>query len=190
MILAALIYLDGQGVVLWSLLACTIHELGHWAVILLLGGKVRALRITAVGAEMELDSLHSLSYGKEIAAALAGPTVNLMIAGISAFSGWHLFAGLNLCFGVLNLIPVFPLDGGRALMFALTGLGLSIADMIIRVVSVVFSGVLLGLGWAAWRNWGNVTLFFTALWLTYKVLKPPAAHSSPLPSETCNLSRE
>lgn len=190
MILAALIYLDGQGVVLWSIFSCAIHELGHWTVILLLGGKVHALRITAVGAEMELDPLHSLSYGKEIVAALAGPAVNLMIAGIAAFCGWHLFAGLNLCFGVLNLSPVFPLDGGRALMFALTGLGLSIADMIIRVVSVVFSGVLLGLGWAAWRNWGNVTLFCTALWLTYKVLKPPSKLSSLFPSETCDPSRE
>lgn len=171
LVLAALIYLDGQGLVLWSILACVIHELGHWVMIMLMGGKVRALRLTVVGAEMKLDTQHSLSYGREVAAALAGPAANLLTAWISVLGGWHLFAGLNLCFGVLNLIPVFPLDGGRALSFALAVCDLQVADIIIRALSVVFSGVLLGLGWAAWRECGNITLLCTAIWLTSKVLK-------------------
>lgn len=175
--LAALIYLDGQNVVLWSLFACVIHELGHWTMIFLVGGKVTALRITAIGAEMKLDTTRSLSYGKEVSVALAGPAVNLMTAGFCALNGWHLFAGLNLCFGVLNLIPILPLDGGRALMFSLAFLGSRTTDRIIQVVSVVFSGALLGLGWSAWRNWGNVSLLCTSLWLMYKVFKSSATIS-------------
>lgn len=171
LLLAALLYLDGQGVVLWSLLACFVHEFGHWSVILLAGGRVCALRLTAVGAEMTLDSEHPLSYAGEVAAALAGPAANLLMAGLSALGGWYLFVGLNLCFGALNLVPVFPLDGGRALTFALEGAELRGADRILRAASVVFSGALLGLGWAAWRSMGNLTLLCTALWLMYKVMK-------------------
>lgn len=171
LVLAVLIYLDGQRLVLWSLFACTIHELGHWVMILLMGGKVRALRLTMVGAEMKLDTRNSLSYGREVAAALAGPALNLLTAWICILGGWYLFAGLNLCFGILNLVPVFPLDGGRALAFALAASDLHASDTIIRVISIVFSGVLLGLGFAAWREWGNMTLLITAIWLIGGMLK-------------------
>ena len=54
-------YLDRQGVVPLALLACALHELGHWAALRALGARVRRVRLTAVGAEMEVD--RGLSYG-------------------------------------------------------------------------------------------------------------------------------
>ena len=45
-------YLDRQGVVPLALLACALHELGHWAALRALGARVRRVRLTAVGAEM------------------------------------------------------------------------------------------------------------------------------------------
>ena len=169
--MAGLIYLDGQGLVLWSLFACIIHEMGHWITIWLLGGKVRALRLTMIGAEMELDTRCQLSYGREVAASLAGPAANLLAAWLSVIGEQYLFAGLNLCFGIMNLIPIFPLDGGRALSFALAKYSLQASDMIVRGISIVLSGILLGLGWAAWRMWGNITLLCTSIWLMLGVLK-------------------
>ena len=56
-------YLDRQGVVPLALLACALHELGHWAALRALGARVRRVRLTAVGAEMEVD--RTLSYGGE-----------------------------------------------------------------------------------------------------------------------------
>ena len=47
-------YLDRQGVVPLALLACALHELGHWAVLRALGARVRRVRLTSVGAEMEV----------------------------------------------------------------------------------------------------------------------------------------
>ena len=168
--LAALIYLDGQ-LVLWGVLACVLHECGHWAVIVLLGGRVRALRLTAVGAEMELDGRRPLSYGREAAAALAGPAVNLIAAALSARAGAYLFAGLNLCFGLLNLLPIGALDGGRALSCVLLAWSPRTAGTAARAVSILLSGALLGLGWAAWRGCGNLTLLCTSAWLMAGVLK-------------------
>lgn len=167
---AALIYLDGQGLVLLGALACLLHEAGHWAAISLLGGRVCALRLTAVGAEMKLDPCRPLSYGREFAAALAGPAVNLVTACFSIWKGWFLFAGMNFCFGVLNLLPIAPLDGGRALSCALNARWPRMADTVVRAISVVFSGALLGLGWAAWKGWGNLTLLCAAVWLLLGVL--------------------
>ena len=168
---AALIYLDGQGLVLRGALACALHEAGHWAAIALLGGRVRALRLTAVGAEMELDPRRPLSYGRELIAALAGPAANLLMAVLSIRNSWYLFAGMNLCFGVLNLLPICPLDGGRALSCALNARWPRTADRVVHMLSAVFAGALLGLGWAAWRGWGNLTLFCAAVWLLVGVLQ-------------------
>lgn len=171
MIAAILIYLDGQGLVFWCVLASALHELGHWVVIVLLGGGVCTLRLTAVGAEMELDPERPLSYGREAAAALAGPIVNLLLAWGCARLGAYLFAGMNLCFGLLNLLPVGPLDGGRALSCLLNVIWPQKAEPAMSMVSAVLSGALLGLGWAAWRGWGNLTLLCTALWLMVGALK-------------------
>lgn len=168
---AALLYLDGQGLVLRGALACVLHEGGHWAAITLLGGSVRSLRLTIVGAEMELDPRRPLSYGQELIAAVAGPAANLLAAWFSVRNGWYLFAGMNFCFGLLNLLPICPLDGGRALSSALNARWPQAADAVVHTISVLFSGALLGLGWAAWRGWGNLTLFCTAVWLLAGVLK-------------------
>lgn len=171
MVAAVLIYLDGQGLFFQGALACILHELGHWAAIVLQGGRVHSLHLTAVGAEMELDPRRPLSYGREAIVALAGPAVNLLLAWISVRTGGYLFAGLNLCFGMLNLLPIRPLDGGRALFCILAVRWPVLAERVIGAASVLMAGALLGLGWAAWRGWGNLSLLCTAAWLLAGTLK-------------------
>ena len=167
---AALIYLDGQ-LIFWVALAGVLHEWGHWMALTLLGGRLRALRLTAVGAEMELDDRCPLSYPREAAAALAGPAVSLSTAWLAAKAGWHLFSGINLSLGALNLLPIRALDGGRALFCALASRRPQLADRAVGAASVLLSGALLGLGWAAWRGWGNLTLLCTSAWLLAGALK-------------------
>ncbi len=114
-------YLDRQGVVPLALLACALHELGHWAALRALGARVRRVRLTAVGAEMEVD--RTLSYGGELLAALAGPGANLALAlAFSPLTGGGLFAGLNLALACFNLLPVGQMDGGRVLRCVLAWL--------------------------------------------------------------------
>lgn len=170
-LLALLIYLDGQGIVLQALFACVIHECGHWLTIRALGGRVYSLHLSAVGAEMKLDTERPLSYPREAAAALAGPAVNLLAAFVSARRGYYLFAGLNLCFGVLNLIPVFPLDGGRALRCMLDQLCPQCTETVLGILMPVFTGGMLGLGYAAWKAWGNLSLLLVACWMLCCMLK-------------------
>lgn len=94
-------YLDRDRIVPLVMAACLLHELGHYLAIRLLGGDVKLIRLTAVGAEMVLS--RPLSYGREGAAALAGPLVNLMLAALFCRWSWgQLFAGLNLVLGLLQ----------------------------------------------------------------------------------------
>ena len=96
--------------------AAAIHELGHWLVLRHWGVQTACLRLTVFGAEM-ISVSAGLSYGKELAAVLAGPLANLLWGLLLAWLGgpWLVPAGANLVLCAFNLLPVRPLDGGRAL---------------------------------------------------------------------------
>lgn len=97
--------------------AAALHELGHLAALRLLGGAVTALRISVFGAELAAEG-GRLSYGRELAAVLAGPLTNLLAGLALARLGYPAAAGAHLVLCAFNLLPVRPLDGGRALYLA------------------------------------------------------------------------
>lgn len=97
--------------------AAAIHEMGHCLVLQALGAPIGGLRIGIFGAELATDR-RGLSYPGELAAVLAGPGANLLCAVLLTLLGrtrWAVFTGANLVLCVFNLLPVRPLDGGRAL---------------------------------------------------------------------------
>nr|WP_300167424.1 site-2 protease family protein [uncultured Flavonifractor sp.] len=167
---ALLYYLDSDGMVMLVLSACTLHELGHYIAIRLLGGQVARLRITCVGAEMVLSARRPLGSARELSAALAGPAVNLLLALGCAGLGksWWCFAGVNLALALFNLLPVGPLDGGRALGCLLTLAGKG--DWAEPAVALLSAGLCMGLTMGALLLWRagerNLTLLLVALWLT------------------------
>ena len=151
-------------------------RLGHWLVIRALGGRVTALRITCVGAEMRLSARCPLGYWQQIAAALAGPAVNLLAARMAVglgTEGAYCFAGLNLALAAFNLLPAVQLDGGRILWCILALLtSEERAERLLRVLSSALAvGLVLGALLLLWQGRGNLTLLITAVWL----LVPPAA---------------
>ena len=165
LLLAWLNYMDQQGIVPLAMTACLLHELGHYFAILALGFHIKSIRLTAIGAEMELES--GMGYWQEGVAALAGPGVNLLLAAVLCQWGHGiLFAGLNLVLGCFNLLPVGRLDGGRALYCTLALLlGPSWAERIIGVMDFTFTVVVLTLGVLLTGLGGNLTLLLVALWL-------------------------
>ena len=168
MLMGLLFLLDeGVGLLPPGLLACLVHELAHAAAIRALGGRIACVRLTAVGAEMELDSRRPLSCGGELAAALAGPMGSFLCAWAAAELGWWLLAGLSLGQGLFNLLPIPPLDGGRALYALLAGLGRAPegAGRLLTLFSAGALGLLFGLSLVLLRRYGNPTLTVTSLWL-------------------------
>ena len=110
----------------WQLLAvilsaAALHELGHLLVLRLLGARVRELRVSVFGAEL-MTSAARLSYPGEIAAVLAGPAVNLLCALVLGGAHAWVAAGAHLSLCLFNLLPVRPLDGGRAVYLAISWL--------------------------------------------------------------------
>ena len=165
LLLAWLNYLDRQGVVPLAMAACVLHELGHYGAICLMGGNVKEIRLTAIGAEMVLS--RPLDYWQEGAAALAGPAVNLLLARLCClWEGGALFAGINLALGCFNLLPVYRLDGGRALSCAVALLaGPDAAWRAGKWISQIIAALLLTAALLLFVLGGSVTLLLASLWL-------------------------
>lgn len=158
-------YLDRQGIFLLALAGCALHELGHYIMIRFLGGEITAVRLTAIGMEMELDS--PMSYCREGLAALAGPGTNLFAALLLCKWNWgRTFSGLNLILGCFNLLPVSVMDGGRAMACTLSLLmGPEPACAVGKRMDLFFTAVMLACGLLLAKGRGNFTMLMVALWL-------------------------
>lgn len=106
-----------------SLLA---HELGHTAVCLALGLRVRRVVIFLLGGATEIEG-EPHQPGEEYLVAIAGPLVTLVVAGLSLAGSaatpigtvphalLEMLAVSNLVVLIFNLLPGLPLDGGKVL---------------------------------------------------------------------------
>ena len=188
LLMAWLNYLDRQGIVPMPMAACLLHELGHWAVIRLLGGQISLVRLTAVGAEMVLRC--PMGYWQEGVSALAGPGVNLLLALIfCAWPGGAVFARLNLVLACFNMLPAGRLDGGRALYCTLALLaGPEWAGRIGRCLDGIWAAVLLVCGALLARFGGNITLLLVSLWLLTAAL--PEKYWDQNRNRTCHRRRK
>jgi stage IV sporulation protein FB len=130
-------------------LAAFIHEMGHWAAIRACKMEVNRFRIGLTGAKMETAGL---TAGQELFCSFAGPAV-----GFLAVFTVRWFPRLALCAlgqTVFNLLPVYPLDGGRCLqcLCRLLGLPKKITSLITCLTLCVlgilslYAGVVMGLG--------------------------------------------
>ncbi len=108
-LICLLLCLGGAETVLPFLLAAALHEAGHLLALGLLGIPVHRIELRASGAVIRAELR---GEPREAWAILAGPAVNLVLAG-ACFRLWPLFSFCCLALGLFNLLPVPALDGGR-----------------------------------------------------------------------------
>jgi Zn-dependent protease len=103
------------------------HELAHALVARAFGIPVRTISLFLLGGMAHITR-ESPSPRAEFLIAVAGPACSLAIGLVAALLGWAVWpiapamallglwlATMNIPLGIFNLVPAFPLDGGRVL---------------------------------------------------------------------------
>ena len=112
----------GQGFLLLNyLFAIVLHELSHAYVARKLGYVTKNITLTPFGMSLSLNT-SCMSPKDEIKIAIAGPVCNFILSLLllavwwispSTYNYTYLFCYANIVTCLFNLLPVFPLDGGR-----------------------------------------------------------------------------
>lgn len=170
---------QGLVFILLLFLCVLLHEFGHIFAARRYGVQTPDVILLPIGGVARLERIPE-QPGQELIIALAGPAVNVAIAILLflAIGGFNLAAGLqmtnpgvglfqrllaaNVFLALFNLIPAFPMDGGRVLRAALAyrigyARGTQIAASIGQGVALLF-----GL-WGLFT--GNAILLFIALFV-------------------------
>ncbi len=143
-----------------ALLAALLHEVCHITVLLLLGGTVRKFRISLTGCE--LDSTAPGNW-QAICSILAGPAGSLLL--MLFFRTAPKVAVCGLFHGLYNLLPLFPLDGGRMLQLLLYRVLPQKADTVLLVTGRVVCAVILLVSVSFVDSFGIIPVIIVLIWI-------------------------
>jgi len=174
---------EGAATAFWSAVytllafACVLlHELGHSLVALRHGIEVRDITLLPIGGVARLGEVPE-DPSTELKISIAGPLVNVGLVAVMlppfflAVAGGHLISGeatgglanllfvlilINAVMAAFNILPAFPMDGGRILRSTLARFmphvrATHVAVVVARVVAALMfvAGLLLGSPWLA-----------------------------------------
>lgn len=160
--LAALLLFLPLDWVLSAFTAALIHEMCHIAVLRMLGGKIRRVRISVRGCVLDAESPGDfVSFCSILAGPLGSMALLILAEPLPKIAVCGLFHGLY------NLLPLLPLDGGRGLHLILNHLVPKYADTVLlwmgrTTCCIVFAT-------AAWCSavfsWGITPIFLVLFWI-------------------------
>lgn len=127
------------------------HEFCHYLVLMFTGTAIDKIRIGIDGIRMDITDL---SVGMEFLCAVSGP-----FGGLLLLTFRRVFPELAICAllqSLYNMLPVYPLDGGRALKCVFHWICPRYADTLcqitelLTVISILFFGIAV--------DWGIVSI--------------------------------
>ena len=170
--LAAVYFFDTAEFALYVLIAAAAHELGHFLACRALGLRLECFEIEMWGFNLRVEGV--MPYRADVLAVLAGPFASLLLSLLAAaaarygvFQDGYLLAGLSFLFFFMNILPIYPLDGGRAL-YALVAskYGQEAADRVLAVAGCALILMVLSAGaYVFIHTRVNFTLLLVGAWL-------------------------
>ncbi len=163
-----------------SLAAVILHECAHARVAKKLGYELNVIKLMPYGAALCGDV--QLRPKHEVFIALAGPIFNLVIAVAMAATWWLLpssymftqaFCLANVYIGLFNLLPVYPLDGGRVTLGILSAkLKRKTACRVMRVTSIACGLIAIALFALSAVSHANLCLLSVGLFMIVSAFIP------------------
>lgn len=156
-------------------LTALLHEYGHAITAEKLGYKMNKISLMPYGAVVN-GAIEGLSYKDEVLVALAGPAANLLVCVFFVCLWWLIpecypytesVVFSNLSVVSVNLLPAWPLDGGRILSAGLSQItSRKKAMLIVRITGLACAAALLGLFvFSLIKRTVNISVLFFALFM-------------------------
>ena len=156
-----------------------LHEIMHLLIGVILGFKSQKIEMMPFGFFIDLKPKQEdyktkvIKYNK----AMAGPIFNLLM--VILFEKLNiekttkdLIIYSNFFIFIFNLIPIYPLDGGRILKsFLRIFYGKKTADNNIKIIASTVISILTFVGSIAILYYKNIAIFFILIYLWFLVLK-------------------
>lgn len=152
MLCCVLTYYGYVGLLCSYLLCLMIHEIAHSLAAARLGYKLNHIKVMPHGISIGGNNVF-FSYKDEIIIAISGPLSNfvLLILILSMWWLWPItyvytldFFAANVVIGVVNLLPVYPLDGGRVLLALLSQrISRMNAVKVLRIIGLIISSLII-----------------------------------------------
>ena len=121
------IYCEWFNGVFYYVVSVILHEYGHYFMAKILGYESQGIIFNVYGAGLQSNNI--FKNKDELMISVAGPLVNLVLIILTICSWWLFpasymysigFLRSNLSVMIFNLIPIYPLDGGRILVSCLS----------------------------------------------------------------------
>ena len=177
-----LFFMTSQIKIYITMMICAIlHELGHLIMGIILGMKPEKLEIIPIGIRItfklnikdinkKVKKANKLEI-KKILIAIAGPAINILLIIISATTKIN-FIYANLLLAIINLVPIYPLDGGRILKGIITIFkGKQKGEQTINIISIISTIITTIIGTIAVINNKNIAIIFFIIYIWAIVIK-------------------
>lgn len=142
-----------------------IHEITHAVIGMFYGLKIKNIGISMGGVSIEFDNFN-LNYIKKIVIYATGPVMNLFLSLVTycIFKERYIFFVLtNLALAIFNLIPLYPLDGGK-IIYEIVNKFFYLKKTILKDLYIGIQIILLCLLAFFCINYSNVQLFFLGVY--------------------------
>ena len=129
-----------------------LHEIGHMLAAMYIGLEPSHISFHPFGVNLKLKNSIACTLIDDIILYLSGPLINLFLAMFFAFiyKPRYLYDygfAVNILLFTLNMLPVYPLDGGSVLKKILSSfLGDKLAIIIMKFCSFCVAIIVLGVG--------------------------------------------
>ena len=169
------------------MLFALIHELGHLLAGILMGMKPEKIELMPFGVSISFkikveEYNKKIKKGnmleiKKILVALAGPLTNLIIIIIASNINIDLFKALiiiytNFLIMIFNLLPIYPLDGGRILKGILhINFGIQKSEFYTNIISKITVTIITILSSVLILYIHNIAIALIDMYLWYLVIK-------------------